>query len=256
MKTVKQLLCILCAVSFLLAAGCSSATVPEDTATAAPNGSAAVAGNSSTSAGSADSALPPCPVNLTEDYMNVNMEVYAYIVIPGTNISYPVVQSRRDDNYYLRRNWKGNADTYGSIFSQTCNTTEFTDPVTVLYGHNTQKGNMLSQLLYYKDEQFFNENNLIYIYLPYGTLVYRIFSAHTFDDRHILNSYNFSDSAVLIDFQQMLLNPPVVEKNVAADVQLNPANHILTLSTCAKPVSGCNERYLVNGVLVNYVFED
>lgn len=248
---MKTLLCFLTVLCLLLSAGCSVTDIGQklnprhtETQTEAQPETEEDTG----------SVLPPCPVDLME-YMTQNMEVYAYIDIPGTSISYPIVQSRRDDNYYLRRNWKGEHDTSGSIFSQTCNTTEFTDPVTILYGHHTSRGNMFSDLLKYKDEDFFNENNLIYIYLPYGVLIYRIFSSHTFDDRHILNSYDFSNPEVLTEFQQMLLDPPALEKTVAEGVTLNPANHILTLSTCAEPVSGCNARYLVNGVLIDYVFE-
>lgn len=239
---LKTALCLLVALCLLLSSGCSFSSPEEPVAETATEQDAA-------------SQLLECPVDLM-DYMTQNMEVYAYIVVPGTGISYPVVQSRRDDNYYLRRDWKGNTEYSGCIFSQSGNTTEFTDPVTVLYGHNTGNGDMFSELLNYKDKSFFDENNIIIIYLPYGTLIYRIFSAHTFDDRHILNSYDFSDAGVLADFQQTLLDPPVMEKNTRSDTELGPDSHILTLSTCAEPRSGCSTRYLVNGVLINYVFEN
>ncbi len=248
MKKSRYFLCLLTALCLLLSSGCSlfekttepvtqQVTVAETTTQDDP------------------SRLPECPVDL-RDYMAENMEVYAYIVIPGTNISYPVVQSRKDDNYYLRRNWKGKRESSGCIFSQSANNIYFTDPITVLYGHNTDQGNMFSELLNYKDEKFFSEHNLIYVYVPNGTLVYRIFSAHTFDDRHILNSYDFSNPEVLAEFQQTLINPPVVEKTLLDGIILYPDSQILTLSTCAEPISGCKSRYLVNGVLINYVFEN
>ncbi len=239
---VKSIFCLLIAMSVCLAGGCSFNEPPKPV-------------TSTVTATEPMSKYPACPVDLDE-YRTQNMEVYAYIVIPGTDISYPVVQSRRDDNYYIRRDWKGNRDTHGSVFSQSANNLEFTNPVTLLYGHNTEKGDMFSQLLYFKDEQFFNEHDTVYIYLPYGILVYRIFSAHTFDDRHILNSYDFSDDSVLTDFQQLLMNPPVLEKNVREGTELGLNSHILILSTCAEPRSGCNARYLVNGVLIDHVFQD
>lgn len=250
MKQIKRSLCLLLIICLIFSSGCSFSSTEQETEYPDAPVTWTVPEEETT-----EKTLPECPVDLME-YMTTNMEVYAYIVIPGTSISYPVVQSRRDDNYYIRRNWKGKKEASGCIFSQMGNNTYFTDPITVLYGHNTDHGDMFSDLLKYKDENFFAENNLIYIYLPYGTLVYRIFSSHTFDDRHILNSYNFNNPEVLAEFQQTLLNPPVVEKTCLEGVELGPESQILTLSTCAEPVSGCKMRYLVNGVLIDYAYVD
>ena len=38
----------------------------------------------------------------------VNQDVYAWLDIPGTEISYPVVQHPEVDEYYLRRDLEGN----------------------------------------------------------------------------------------------------------------------------------------------------
>lgn len=230
---------------FILSAGCSSTLIKEEPTATPPQTTQANPENGDAS------KFPPCPVDLAK-YMTENIEVYAYIYIPGTNISYPVVQSRHDDNYYLRRNWKGKKEGRGCIYSQLCNNRFFTDPVTVLYGHNTADGDMFSDLLKYKDKQFFGDNNTIYVYLPYGVLVYQIFSSHSFDDRHIMNSYDFSKPEVLAEFQQTLLDPPVLEKTVMEDVELCPESQILILSTCGEARSGCKTRYLVNGVLTDY----
>lgn len=237
------MLCMVTALSLVLLSGCSThnddaLTVTADDEIATENSEPSVA---------------DCPVDLYE-CMNTNSDVYAYIVIPDTNISYPILQSDKDDNYYLRRDWTGKNSYRGCIFSQSINSLYFTDPVTVLYGHNTDKGDMFSQLLYFKDEEFFNNHRYFYIYTPEYTLMYEIFSAHTFDNRHIMNSYDFYDEDVFVGFQKMLLNPPVLEKQVRNDVVLDSDSHILTLSTCAEARSGCKDRYLVNGVLVSYAF--
>jgi sortase B len=194
----------------------------------------------------------PSPVDFSE-YMSVNREVYAFISIPGTGIEYPIVQSGASDDYYLRRNWKGEQSYRGCIFTQSMNAKEFTDPVTVIYGHNTDKGDMFSELLKFKDTGFFYENDTFYIFIPGHLLVYKIISAHTFDDRHILNSYDFTSPDALADFQQIILNPTALEKNVRTGIELNPQSEIVVLSTCAEAKSGGNLRFLVNGVLVKDV---
>ena len=199
-----------------------------------------------------DSEKYPDPIDFSE-YMSVNREVYAFIRIPGTGINYPIVQSGSSDDYYLRRNWKGEKNYRGCIYTQSANAKEFTDPVTVIYGHNTDKGDMFSELLKFKDSAFFNENDIFYIFIPGHILIYKIISAHTFDDRHILNSYDFTSPDALADFQRIILNPTALEKNVRQGIELNGQSEIAVLSTCAQPVSGGNLRYLVNGVLVKDV---
>ncbi|MCQ4882189.1 class B sortase, partial [Alistipes onderdonkii] len=77
----------------------------------------------------------------------------------------------------------------GAIYTEMANNTDFSDPVTVLYGHNLQNGTMFSTLHYFENEDFFNEQDPLYIYTPGHALTYRVVSAYLYDDRHILNSY-------------------------------------------------------------------
>ena len=239
-------LCVFLALTLLLLCACRQAQPPETTTAAAPT-TTQLPGET-TAAG----ASFPDPVDFA-DYQSVNREVYAYIRVPGTNIDYPIVQSGSSDQYYLRRTWEGKSNYRGCIFTQSVNAKEFTDPVTVVYGHNTDKGDMFSELLNFQDPDFFDAHERFYIFLPGHILVYQVISAHTFDNRHIMNSYDFSDAQVLAGFQQMLLAPVALERNVRSGVTLDENSEIVVLSTCAEPRSGASARYLVNGVLVNDV---
>lgn len=42
-----------------------------------------------------------------EELQKVNKDIYAWLEIPGTNVSYPILQHPTEDEYYLRRNYKG-----------------------------------------------------------------------------------------------------------------------------------------------------
>ncbi|MBQ6267312.1 MAG: class B sortase [Clostridia bacterium] len=241
---IRTALCLLLALTLMLLCACRRE--PPD----APTETTAVTQlpDATTAAG----AAYPDPVDFAE-YQSVNREAYAYIRVPGTNIDYPIVQSGISDSYYLRRTWQGQSSYRGCIFTQSVNAKEFTDPVTVVYGHNTDKGDMFSELLNFQDPAFFEAHDLFYIFIPGHILVYQVISAHTFDDRHIMNAYDFSDAKVLAEFQQMLLDPAALERNVRSGVTLDANSEIVVLSTCAEPRSGGSARYLVNGVLINDV---
>jgi sortase B len=177
-----------------------------------------------------------------------NDEIYSWIYIPDTNINYPVCQSKSDDNFYLDHDVYGNNSYAGAIYSQICNSKDYSDRVTVLYGHNMADGSMFANLHKFADADFFAEHDKMYIYTENKKLTYKIVSAFVYDDRHIMNSFDFSDDSVFGDYLDMILNPHSVSVNVRDDVELSIEDKIVTLSTCLNSGEG---RYLVQGVLEN-----
>ncbi|MBM6815359.1 class B sortase [Olsenella uli] len=180
-------------------------------------------------------------------------DVYAWITIPDTQVNYPVVQSATDDNFYLRRDLDGNYSVYGSIYSQSMNATDFSDPVTVLYGHNSSDGLMFADLHKFEDPEYFAAHEDMYIYTPGHILTYRIISAYRYDDRHILNSFDFSDPEVRQQYFESVLNPVSMVVNVREGATLSADDRIVQLSTCPREGSVSGNRYLVTGVLVSDV---
>ena len=178
-----------------------------------------------------------------------NSEIYAWIVVPNTGIELPILQSCADDLYYLNRDLDGKYSRLGSLFTQSKNALDFSDPVTVIYGHNYFSGGMFTNLHYFEDEEFFNENEFFYIYTPTRKLTYRVVSAYKYDDRHILNSFDFSDEQVRRDYFDSVLNPKAMLRNVREGAVLETDDKLVILSTCL--TGGYSGRYLVNGVLVN-----
>ncbi len=178
-----------------------------------------------------------------------NSEIYAWIVVPNTEIELPILQSCADDLYYLNRDLDGKYSRLGSLFTQSKNSRDFSDPVTVIYGHNYLTGGMFTNLHYFEDADFFKENEFFYIYTPTRKLTYRVVSAHKYDDRHILNSFDFSDEQVRREFFDSVLNPKAMLRNVREGAVLKTDDKLVILSTCL--TRGYSGRYLVNGVLVN-----
>lgn len=177
-----------------------------------------------------------------------NQDIYAWIYIPNTKVDYPVVQpsENESDDFYLSRNINKKYEFAGSIYSEKQTSKDFSDPVTVLYGHNMLNGSMFASLHEFEDKQFFKKNKYIYIYMPYHRLTYKIYSAYVYDDRHILNSFDFTDDKILMDYFNYTLNPDSLTKNTRK-VKLDLNSKIITLSTCTNGAE--NTRYLVQGVL-------
>ena len=177
-----------------------------------------------------------------------NSDVYAWIYIPDTNVSLPVLQSTEDDNFYLDHDVYKNYSFPGAIYSQSKNKKDFSDRVTLLYGHNMLNGSMFATLYKFADTDFFNSHKYIYIYTPDRRLTYEVVCAHEYDDRHILNSFNFEDDSVFSDWLSSMKNPYSVTRNVREDAKLDLNSKVLVLSTCTNSGDG---RFLVQGVLVS-----
>ena len=181
-----------------------------------------------------------------------NPDIYAWIYIPNTNVNLPVLQHVSDDNFYLNHNKDGEYAVEGAIYSQSVNSTDFSDPVTVLYGHNLLNNTMFTQLHYFENSDFFNDNELMYIYTSGHVLTYRIIAAYQYDNRHIMNSFDFSDPSVGQSYFDFVSNPDALICNVRDDVSLDAAqDKIVQLSTCISGSTSSNRRYIVSGVLVD-----
>lgn len=196
------------------------------------------------------SVLPANPINF-ESIRQENPDVCAWIQVDGIDvIDYPILQSspEADDNYYLDHDINGDSKRAGSIYIQKLNSNNFDDPNTLIYGHNMLNGTMFGQLKKFKNKDFFQQNRNIYIYTPGHILKYEIISAFVYDDRHIMNSFNFDLETSRMQFFNECTNPKSLTKQVADGAELAADDKIITLSTCT---SNETERYLVVGKLIS-----
>ncbi len=102
-------------------------------------------------------------------------DVVCWITVPGTNISYPVVQAA-DNDYYLRKDLDGNYLVSGTIFMDYRSNPDFSDAKTLIYGHHMKNGTMFGNIELYNDPAFLSENPDLYIVLPDLTYHYAIYA--------------------------------------------------------------------------------
>ena len=195
--------------------------------------------------------LPDNPIDFLY-YWNYNPDVYAWIEVPGTPIDYPILQSSKSSDYYHRRNWLGESNAAGCIYTQYYNRKDMTDPNTVIYGHYMWNGTFFGSLHNFRDRKFFDENRYIYIYIPGHALKYEIFAAYEYDNRHILGAYNFANKDTFLEYLNSCLNPQTLSRNVLEGVEFKKDDRIVTLSTCLAN-GDSSKRYLVQGVLIEDV---
>ncbi len=196
------------------------------------------------------SVLPANPIDF-KSIQEKNPDVCAWIQIPGIeDIDYPILQSapEADDNFYLDHDIDGVKKRAGSIYIQKLNNKDFGDPNTLIYGHNMLNGSMFGQLKKFRNKDFFDTNRKIFIYTPGHILEYEIISAFVYDDRHIMNSFNFKVENECQEFFDTVINPKSLTKQVLEGATLTTDDNIITLSTCT---SNDSERYLVVGKLVS-----
>ena len=179
-----------------------------------------------------------------------NSDIYAWIKVPNTKVDYPIVQSPDNDEMYLKhsaidKSWVAS----GAIYTEMVNTTSFEDRVTLIYGHNGYSDTMFTTLHKFEKKEFFDKNETFVIYTPSSKLTYKIVSAFKYDDRHIMNSFDFQNDSIFIEFLNMIQNPETNVKNVRENLgrELTKDDRIVVLSTCI--TNQRSSRYLVCGVL-------
>lgn len=177
-------------------------------------------------------------------------DTQAWLEIPGTNISHPVMQHAHDDAYYLDHDPHGNQQNYGALYTESrYNAFDFSDPVTVIYGHRMNNGSMFGTLQKYYSGGF-NEYRTINLYMPDGTKrEYTVFAAILAADTHILNYHNFTSMRV---FNRYFDEVYATRKlGIMLDHQLRPEpeDQVIILSTCIK--GDASQRYLVMAKLSN-----
>lgn len=181
-----------------------------------------------------------------------NEDIYAWITVPETQVDYPVLQSETD-NYYLDYNLDHSKGYPGCIYTNKCNEKDFSDFITVLYGHNMKNGTMFGSIHKFEDEDFFNEHDQIFVYTQDRRLTYQVYAAIKFTDVYIPAYYDVNTAEGRDSFISALLENSNNEvSHVREGMEILPEDKLITLSTC---VSGERpKRYLVVGKLIEEAY--
>jgi len=90
-----------------------------------------------------------------------NKDCIGYLEVSGTSISYPIMQTRDNPNYYLNHDFDKNYSFYGTPYLSAYCDLKKSDNL-IIYGHNINGGKMFGALEQYKEKDFFDRHRKIY----------------------------------------------------------------------------------------------
>lgn len=177
-----------------------------------------------------------------ETLKSKNPDFKFWLKVDNTNIDYPVVQSK-DNTYYLNKDFYDQDSNSGSIFMDYRDNPNSQN--IILYGHNMRNKTMFNNLLEFKDQDFFNQNNKIRVIKDGKEYIYEVFSAYTIDEGYDYLIPNFSNSE---SFKQYIKD--IKEKSLfKSNLDVNTNDKIITLSTCSYEFD--DARTVVHAKLIN-----
>ena len=179
-------------------------------------------------------------------------DTYGWIVVGGTQISYPIMQSAQDvanqkNEYYLKHAYTGEYLPAGAIFADYRNYRDIMKNWnTVIYGHNMLDGLMFNGIAYFMDEEFFKNNKYIDIYTVDGIYTYEVFSIYKarYDEGYIRTE--FEDYTQFCDFVSNIWGKSMWSRE---GMEIGYGDRILTLSTCTN--GPWYYRYALHAKLIN-----
>jgi sortase B len=159
-----------------------------------------------------------------------NADIVAWIIIPGTQINYPVVQGA-DNEYYLYHLFDASSSGTGAIFSDYQGSKTLDAQNNVLYGHNMLDGSMFSDILKYTNQDYFNEHMVVYLGTPSQNYELEALATIKIDQNAPLRIFDFATEEDFKSFIDSTLATTVTASASLDAVKAEPKN-LYSLVTC------------------------
>lgn len=176
-----------------------------------------------------------------EALKEINEDAVAWLYSPGTVIDYPIMKAE-DYSYYLNHLPDGSVNPNGSLFIDYNCAPDFSEQLTVIYGHNMKSGKMFGSLKGYKNQDYYEKHPYMYLYTEQETfrveLIYGcVIGAGQWRDRAFMCEENLD----------ALLAYAAHNTTFESPVKYQDGDRIAALSTCSYEFN--DARYVVLGIL-------
>lgn len=181
------------------------------------------------------------PIEVDFDKLNkINNNIQAWIYMEDSIINYPIVKSS-DNKFYLTHSVDGSYNQNGALFMDYRNNENFEDKITYIYGHHMKNNTMFGNLEYFKEQEYYNNHEVMYLFTKNEKLKIQIFAGFTTEDgSKIYNCIGSKSNNEIVEYAKD-------KSNFETDVEILPEDEILVLSTCSYDYE--NARYVVLGIL-------
>ncbi len=178
---------------------------------------------------------PPLTEHPYRESFLANEDMAAWLLIPDTQIDYPVMWTPGDENYYLYRDFDGSDNQNGSLILDTDSCISPLTTNLIIHGHNMRSGAMFGNLTDYEDEAYLQAHSEIYLYTPECRRTYQVvavFRSQVYKKTDtVFKYYHFFQADTqeeFDDFYQNIKEMSLHDTKVTAEF----GDRFLTLSTC------------------------
>ena len=164
-----------------------------------------------------------------------NHDFIGWLTIPDTKIDYPVMFTPDDEEYYLKRDFDKQESASGTLFlGKGSDCLKPSDNV-LIYGHNMKAGTMLSDIISYETEEFYNKHKYITFDTIEGNGKYEVIAAFrtaVSEDENSFKYYSFYNASSKEEFDEYVER---AKKETPIDIPETAVygDKLLTLSTCS-----------------------
>lgn len=182
------------------------------------------------------------------DLATENEDMVGWISIDDTPLNYPIMQTKDDPEFYLRRDFKKGYSVSGMIFADSIcslSTNNVQGNNIILYGHNMVDNTMFGIIDDYLSQEFMDAHPIIYLDTLQSRNQYRVVAAFKIDTA-IEEECELIYSSHLDEQKISKLKELILEESICfSDTEIGNSDNFLMLSTCDNNSPNTNERIIL-----------
>jgi len=160
----------------------------------------------------------------------INPDVVGWIIIPGTNVNYPVVQGA-DNEHYLYHLFDDSSSGTGAIFVDYKGSPTLTGQNNIIYGHNILDGTMFSDITLYANQDYFDRHRVVLLYTPALNFELSAVASINISEDNPLRQFYFEGEGELAAFASKTIGSPTTAAPGYFD-SIKEAESLYFLVTC------------------------
>lgn len=168
-------------------------------------------------------------IDMTKLY-NTNSDIVAWIRIENTNIDYPVMQTKNNPNYYLRKNFYKQYSYLGTPYlAESCDINASDN--FIIYGHHINNSKMFGELENYRKKEYYNKHKFIKFFTLKENKEYEVIAVFQTVTDTGFKYYNFVNANNEREFNTFVNQCKKLSFYDTGKIA-NYGQKLLTLSTC------------------------